>query len=62
VKHDLHLRRAVDRARQAEHDVHEARQALRAAIKAAREAGMTLDAIAGVVGVSRQRVLQLLRR
>jgi DNA-directed RNA polymerase sigma subunit (sigma70/sigma32) len=61
VKHDVHLHRAVTRARKAEAEVREARLALRTAIRGAREVGMTLDAIAEIVGVTRQRVLQLLR-
>jgi DNA-directed RNA polymerase sigma subunit (sigma70/sigma32) len=55
------LRRATLSARKAEEGVEAARKGLRAAIREARASGMTLDAIGQVVGVSRQRVLQLLQ-
>lgn len=59
-KPEAELRKAATRAKKAEATVREARQDLRAAIRRARNEGMTLDAIAGVVGVTRQRILQLL--
>ena len=55
------LRRAVSQAKAAEARYVEARQRLREEIRFARETGMTLDAIAAIVGVSRQRIIQLLR-
>jgi hypothetical protein len=61
LKPETELGRATRRARKAEVDVQQARQRLRAAIRRARGEGMTLDAIASIVGVSRQRILQLLR-
>jgi DNA-binding XRE family transcriptional regulator len=62
VSVEQRLRRAVTRSRNADAAQAEARAELRAAIREAREAGMTLDAIAAIVGVSRQRILQLLEK
>jgi len=62
VSAEQRLRRAVTRSRKADAAQAEARAELRAAIKEARDAGMTLDAIAAIVGVSRQRILQLLEK
>jgi RecA/RadA recombinase len=55
------LRRAVAQAQKAETAYSEARQKLRDEIKEARGSGMTLDSIAEIVGVTRQRILQLLK-
>jgi transcriptional/translational regulatory protein YebC/TACO1 len=62
VPAEQRLRRAVTRSRKADAAQAEARAELRAAIKEAREADMTLDHIAAIVGVSRQRILQLLEK
>jgi hypothetical protein len=62
VSAEQRLRRAVTRSQKADAAQAEARAELRAAIKEARDAGMTLDAIAAIVGVSRQRILQLLEQ
>jgi DNA-directed RNA polymerase sigma subunit (sigma70/sigma32) len=56
------VRRAAAKAHRAEESVRIARQELRAAIVSAREEGETLAAIARTLGVSRQRVSQLLER
>ena len=61
VRAEANLRREVDRWRKAQERVDEARAEVRKAIEAARKEGMTLDAIAAVLGVSRQRVLQILK-
>jgi DNA-directed RNA polymerase sigma subunit (sigma70/sigma32) len=55
------LRRIALRARKAEDGLEVVRQELRAAIKEARKSGMTLEAIGQAVGVSRERVRQLLQ-
>jgi DNA-directed RNA polymerase sigma subunit (sigma70/sigma32) len=52
--------RATAKARRAEDAVRVARAELRAAIIAAREAGESLSAIAHVVGVTRQRIRQII--
>jgi transcriptional/translational regulatory protein YebC/TACO1 len=62
VPAERRLRRAVTRSRKADAAQAEARAELRAAIKEAREADMTLDHITAIVGVSRQRILQLLEK
>ena len=54
--------RAAAKARRAEDAVRAARAELRAAIVSAKEAGESLTAIARVVGVTRQRVNQIIRR
>jgi DNA-directed RNA polymerase specialized sigma24 family protein len=54
--------RATTKARRAEDAVRAARAELRAAIVAAREAGESLSAIARVVGVTRQRIKQIIGR
>jgi hypothetical protein len=54
--------RAAAKARRAEDAVRAARAELRAAVVAAREAGESLSAIARVVGVTRQRVNQIIGR
>jgi hypothetical protein len=54
--------RAVERARQADADAREAHREVSEAIRAARDAGIALAAIARALGVSRQRVQQLARR
>lgn len=61
AEQERRLRRAVAQAQKAEARYSEARQKLRDEIKEAREIGMTLDAIAEIVGVTRQRILQLLK-
>jgi hypothetical protein len=61
LTNETKLRRAAARARKAEEGVDAARQELRAAIKEARANGMTLEAIGRVIGVSKQRILQLLQ-
>ena len=62
MRAEANLRREVDRWRKAQERLDAARAEVRKAIEAAREEGMTLDAIAKVVGVSRQRVLQILEK
>jgi hypothetical protein len=52
--------RAAAKTRRAENAVRAARAELRAAIVAAREAGESLTAIARVVGVTRQRIKQII--
>jgi len=54
------VRRAAAKAGHAEQDLRAARAELQAAIVAAREAGESLSAIAGVVGVTRQRIKQII--
>jgi DNA invertase Pin-like site-specific DNA recombinase len=54
--------RAAAKARRAEDAVRAARAELRAAVVQAREAGESLSAIARVVGVTRQRVNQIIGR
>jgi hypothetical protein len=61
VKGSVRLQRATKRYRSAQAAVDEARVELHAAIEQARAEGMTLDAIGGVLGVTRQRVLRMLR-
>jgi DNA-directed RNA polymerase sigma subunit (sigma70/sigma32) len=56
------VRQAAERAHRAESDYREARERLRDEIVAAREAGETLNAIAEAAGVSRQRILQIIKR
>ena len=54
--------RAAAKARRAEDAVRAARAELRGAIVAARGAGESLSAIARVVGVTRQRINQIIGR
>jgi DNA-directed RNA polymerase specialized sigma24 family protein len=54
--------RAATKTRRAEEAVRAARAELRAAVVQAREAGESLSAIARVVGVTRQRVNQIIGR
>lgn len=54
--------RAAAKARRAEDAVRAARAELRGAILAAREAGESLSAIARVVGVTRQRINQIIAK
>ena len=54
------VERAATKVRRSEGTLREARGELRSAIVTARQAGETLTAIARVLGVSRQRVKQLL--
>jgi hypothetical protein len=56
------VRRASAKVQRAEENVRVARSELRAAILAARKDGESLAAIARALGVSRQRVSQLLER
>lgn len=56
------MRRAGDRAHRAESDYRQARERLRDEIVGAREAGEAQDAIAEAAGVSRQRILQIIKR
>jgi DNA-directed RNA polymerase sigma subunit (sigma70/sigma32) len=56
------VRRASAKVQRAEENVRAARSELRAAILAARKDGESLAAIARALGVSRQRVSQLLER
>jgi DNA-directed RNA polymerase sigma subunit (sigma70/sigma32) len=56
------VRRAAAKVDRAEESVRKARRELRAAIAAARTEGESLAAIARALGVSRQRVSQLLER
>jgi Homeodomain-like domain len=56
------VRQAAARVRRAEQGVRKARQELRHAIIAARDSGESLAAIARTLGVTRQRVSQLLER
>jgi hypothetical protein len=55
------FRRAARRYRDAEAKADEARAELRAAMLEARNAGLTLAAMAQVLGVSRQRAQQQMR-
>lgn len=54
--------RAVRRAREADEKALKAHREVRESIRAARDAGISLAAIARALGVSRQRVQQLARR
>jgi hypothetical protein len=54
--------RAASKARRAEDTLRAAREELHATILAAREAGESLTAIARVVGVTRQRIKQMIGR
>jgi DNA-directed RNA polymerase sigma subunit (sigma70/sigma32) len=56
------LRRIGQRYKKARAAVEAARAELEPAIVAARREGLTLDAIARLAGVSRQRVLQILEK
>jgi transposase-like protein len=56
------VRQAAVKLRRAEEGVRKARKDLRAAIVAARSNGESLAAIARTLGVTRQRVSQLLER
>jgi len=58
----LAFRRAAARFRKAREQLEKARADVYAEIPAARESGMTLEAIAKEMGVSRQRVMDILRR
>jgi hypothetical protein len=60
VKAETQLARAAKRYRDAQARLEDERAALQAALVDARAAGMTLDAIGAVLGVSRQRVLRML--
>jgi DNA invertase Pin-like site-specific DNA recombinase len=53
--------RAAEAVRQSDAAVRAARAAFRAEIEAARKDGVTLSAIARALGISRQRVYQLLK-
>ena len=55
------LTRAVARAEKAAANYETARLALREAVVAARRGGMTLEAIGDVMGVTRQRIRQIVR-
>jgi len=55
------LLRAAARARQADEKATEARRQLWDAMRAARADGMTLQEIADIAGLSRQRVMEILR-
>lgn len=61
VKEEGDLKRAVERAKKAAAHHEAARSALRAAVIDARRAGMTLESIGGILGVTRQRVRQIVR-
>jgi hypothetical protein len=52
----------VTRYRSIENEFHDARSDLLEAIGTARAQGLTLDRIAAIVGMSRQRVMQLLKQ
>jgi DNA-directed RNA polymerase sigma subunit (sigma70/sigma32) len=54
------LEAAVRRVQQAEKELANSRSALRSAIIAAHRAGMSLTEIGVIVGVSRQRVKQII--
>jgi flagellar hook-basal body complex protein FliE len=54
------VRRAALKASRAEEDLRAARAELHNAIVAARKAGESLTAIANVVGVTRQRIKQII--
>lgn len=54
------VRRAAAKASRAEENLRAARAELHAAIVTAREAGESLTAIARVVGVTRQRIKQII--
>jgi hypothetical protein len=54
------VRRAALKASRAEENLRAARAELHNAVVAAREAGESLTAIAGVVGVTRQRIKQII--
>jgi hypothetical protein len=54
------VRRAALKASRAEENLRASRAELHNAIVAAREAGESLTAIAGVVGVTRQRIKQII--
>jgi hypothetical protein len=56
------VRAAAAKVHRAEQSVQKARKELRAAIAAARSDGESLTAIAKTLGVTRQRVSQLLER
>jgi outer membrane murein-binding lipoprotein Lpp len=56
------VRMAAAKVHRAEQSVQKARRELRAAIASARDAGESLTAIAKTLGVTRQRVSQLLER
>jgi DNA-binding MarR family transcriptional regulator len=56
------VRRAAAKVHRAEESVRIARRELRAAIAAARNDGESMAAIARALGVTRQRVSQLLER
>ena len=61
VNAETKLRRAAERARKASAEHETARQWLIAAVIEARQSGMTLEAIGDIVGVTRQRVRQIVR-
>jgi predicted XRE-type DNA-binding protein len=58
----VRVRRAAAKVKTAEENVRRARRELRAAIAAARKNGESQAAIARALGVTRQRVSQLLER
>jgi exonuclease VII small subunit len=55
------FQRAANRYRKAEETMESARAELRAAMAEAQEEGVTLQAMADTLGVSRQRVYRILR-
>ncbi len=54
-------KRAARRFLKAKDELEEARTQLHAAMRAGRKAGMTYDALAKEVGLTRQRVMAILR-
>jgi predicted transcriptional regulator len=56
------VRRAAERVRLAQDEIDEARAELHASLVAARKAGASLSELARVVGVSRQRIRELVKR
>lgn len=57
-----HVTRAAARAKRAEEALRAAREDLRRAIISAKEAGVSLAAIARTLGVTRQRIKQIVSR
>ena len=55
------LRKVAARYRKAREQLATARAEMQPLVLAARQEGMTLDAIAAIVGVSRQRILEILK-
>jgi DNA-binding XRE family transcriptional regulator len=62
VTEEADFRRAAARYRKTKAQHEDSTQALHAAMRAARDAGMTLSAMADAIGVSRQRVMDILKR